>query len=186
MAEGDRRDHTTWVVLELTRTGESRVEEGTLAPALLEVLEAPKDHAVFIPSVTYNRGGHRVTVHLMEGYAFVASGLPETRYFALERESAHVKKVLATRTPQKIPVLSVVGDRDIDDMRRRLREVLAADIEEGMRVMITQGTYAHLDGEVLHVGKGDAQVLIELRSFKVIRSIPRVFLDPMGDEEDVG
>jgi len=122
----------------------------------------------------------------MEGYAFVASGLPETKYFALERVSAHVKKVLANRTPNRIPVLSVVGDRDIDDMRRRLREVLAADIEEGMRVTVTQGTYAKLDGEVLHVGEEDAQVLIKLRSFQVIRSIPRVFLDPMGDEEDDG
>lgn len=171
-------------MLELTRTGESRVDEGTLAPALRDALDAPKDHPVFIPSVTYLRGGHRVTVHLMEGYAFVASGLPETRYFALERESPHVKKVLATRSPKSIPVLSVVGDRDIDDMRNRLREVLAADIEEGMRVNITQGTYAKLDGLVLDVDEEEAQVLIEMRSFKVIRSIPRVFLEPMGDMED--
>jgi len=172
------------VVLELTRTGEARVEEGTLAHAIREALDAPKDHQVFIPSATYLRGGHRVTIHLMEGYAFVASGLPETRYFALERESPHVKKVLATQSPQRIPVLSVVGDNDIDDMRRRLQEVLAADIEEGMRVNITQGTYAKLDGEVLDVGAEEAQVLIKLRSFKVIRSIPRVFLEPVGDAED--
>jgi len=179
-AVGDRRDDTSWVVVELTRSGELRAEEGTLDRYLQEGLQTP-GHKVFIPATTYVRNGKRITIHLMEGYAFVASGLPETLYFALERDCIHVKKVLCTPGPGGIPVLSVLSDTDVQEMKTQLRTVISEDINAGMRVMITQGTYAKLDGEVLEVGEEDAQVLIELRSFKVIRSIPRVFLEPMTE-----
>lgn len=169
--------------MELTRSGEIRAEEGTLEQALHEGLMS-KDHPVFIPAATYLRNGHRVTVHLMEGYAFVATGLPETSYFALERECPHVKKVLAAPGPGGVPVLSVIGQRDVEDMRAQLRKVVAADIEVGMRVAITQGTYGKLDGLVMDVGEDEAQVLIELRSFKIIRGIPRMFLEPLCEEDD--
>jgi len=141
-----------------------------------------KEHPVFIPAATYLRNGHRVTIHLMEGYAFVATGLPETDYFALERDCPHVKKVLASPGPSNIPVLSVIGDKDVDEMRSQLRQVVSADIDVGMRVSVTQGTYAKLDGLVMDVDENEAQVLIELRSFKLIRSIPRVFLEPLCEE----
>ncbi len=34
---GDRRDSTTWVVVELSRAGEQQAEDGTLASAYTEV-----------------------------------------------------------------------------------------------------------------------------------------------------
>jgi len=178
---GDRRDDTNWVVIELTRSGEQRAEEGTLARILQETLGV-SEHPVFIPAATYNRSGNRVTIHLMEGYVFLAAGLSDVQYLALEEKSPYVKKVLISRGGGGLPVLSVLPDREVEEMRRKLREHIAADIEANMRVMVNQGTYAKLDGLVIDVDDEEARVLIELRSFKVIRSIPRVFLEPMEEE----
>lgn len=189
MGEGgkaDSRDNQNWVVLELTRAGEVRAEGGTLEAALREVLNAPSDHPIFIPSAVYSRNGHRMAIHLMEGYAFIASGLPETEYFALERESPHIKCLLSNEDTNGVPALSVIADADVREMQRRLQDAVAADICEGMQVLVTQGTYAKLEGAVVEVDAEEARILFELRSFKLIRSVPRVFLRPMGDEEEPG
>ena len=183
MTTGDQRDVLNWVVLELTRLGETRANEGTLGPVLLEALEAKPDHPVFIPSMAYVKDGNRVTIHLMEGYAFVASGLAETYYLNLERDCPYVKKVLAIPGPQGMPVLSVIGNADVADMRERLQDIIAQDIDVGMRVVINQGTYAKLIGDVVGFEGDDAHVHIKLRSFEVIRTIPRMFLSPAGEDD---
>lgn len=175
----DSRDATNWVVLELTRTGEQRAEEGTLADALREALGCSRDHQVFIPMLSYVRDGTRVNLHLMEGYAFVASGLPEVCYLNLEKDSPYIRKVLTAPGPNGMPVLSVLPDTVIQEMREKLRAEMTTDITEGMRVRILQGAYSNLEGEVLGFEEEDAHVHIELRSFNVIRAVPRMFLDPV-------
>lgn len=180
----DQRDGVSWVVLELTRQGELRVEEGTLPRLLRDALDADADHPVFIPSTTYFRDGTRVTTHLMEGYAFVATGLPEASYYALARECPYVRKVLAHTGTGGIPVLQVLSDETVQEMAHRLRDAVAQDVDEGMQVRITQGTYRGLTGEVVLLEGDDAAVYIELRSFKVIRTIPRIFLEPVGEGDD--
>jgi hypothetical protein len=183
-AVADLRDELTWVVLELTRQGENRAEEGTLCVGLRDCLGVGADHRVFVPSATYRKSGHRVTIHLMEGYAFIASGLPDNRYFGLERDSALVRQVLSTVGSGGMKVLHVLPDSEIQSMNARLSEIVSHDIEEGMRVHINRGTYNRLDGLVVHLDGKDAFVLVELRSYKVIRPIPRVFLEPVDEGED--
>lgn len=175
----DSRDSTSWVVLELTRSGEQAAEQGTLIPALRDALDAPHDHPVFVPIYSYVRDGHRVNMHLMEGYAFVATGLPEVHYLSLARDSTYVRQVLTAPGPNGMPVLSVLGDAVIEEMRAKLRSEVASDIEQGMKVRVVQGTYSQLDGEVVGFEGDDALVHISLRSFELIRSIPRIFLEPV-------
>lgn len=180
----DQRDELTWVVLELTRQGEIRAEEGTLCAGIRDALGAPDSHPVFVPSATYRKSGHRMTIHLMEGYAFVASGLPETHYFALEYESTLVRQVLAMAPAGNgIRALNVIGNGDIQEMERKLREIVSRDITEGMRVHINQGTYARLEGDVLDLQEDVVSVLIQFRSYQVIRGIPRAFLEPVAEED---
>lgn len=181
MPSSDQRDGTSWVVIELTRAGELRAEEGTLERYLRDALHIPPEHKVFIPSIMYPRSGSWVVLQLMEGYVFIASGLAESQYIAMERESPYVKRVLRTMGAGGIPVLHVLPDSKVEEMRQQLREMVASDITVGMRVMVTQGTYSKLDGEVVGLEGEDADVYIELRSFKVIRSIPRVFLEPLEE-----
>jgi transcription antitermination factor NusG len=120
----------------------------------------------------------------MEGYAFVASGLPETQYFGLERESPYVKNILSEMGPEGVPVLSVLPDRAVQEMKDKLREIISGDIDVGMKVRVTQGTFGKLEGDVIDVEGDDAQVFIKLRSYRVIATIPRVFLEPWDDVED--
>jgi len=161
-----------------------RADDGTLADVLREALEVGPEHPVFIPAVTYVKDGHRVTVHLMEGYAFVATGLPETCYLNLEKDSPYVRHVLSAPGGQGMLVLSVISDHDVQEMRAQLRSTIAQDINIGMQVKINQGTYAKLTGEVVGLEGDDAHIHIKLRSFEVIRTIPTVFLEPAGEEDE--
>lgn len=181
MGAADQRDEESWVVLELTRQGEIRAEEGTLAKALLDALDAP-DHPVFVPALTYDRDGTRVTVHLMQGYAFVAAGLPEAVYFTLPHKSQLVRKVLSTSLTNGLPVLQVVPDRHVRELKRQLQEQVASDIEDGMCVKITQGVYGGLVGKVVGIEGDKAWIHIKLRSFEVIRTVPKFFLEPTGGD----
>ena len=182
----DRRDACTWVVLELTRAGESLAESGGLAPALREALGVDSSHPVFIPSLIYTRGGRRTAITLMEGYAFVASGLPETFYFALERDCPLVRQVLSSGggADGELRVLSTLPDESVEEMREQLRSQVSVNLDVGMQVLVTEGVYANLDAEVMGFEGDDAIVSIELRSIKIITKLPRVFLDPeVADDE---
>jgi len=95
-----------------------------------------------------------------------------------------VKRVLASGGGETLPVLSVIQDQDVEDMRQSLREAVSQDIEEGMKVRISHGTYAKLEGEVVGLEGNTAFVHVVLRSFQAIQTVPRIFLDPIEDEED--
>lgn len=173
----DRRDSTTWVSLELTRQGEKLVEEGTLARGLRRALDVEDDWPVFIPARIYEKKGRSVTVHLIEGYAFVATGLDEVRYFRLEQTKL-VEQVLSDRKGSEgIRVLSTISDARVAKFRRQLNEEVAADIIPGMSVLVTDGIYSKLEGTVLDVEGDYAIVRFELRSLQVLSKVPKVFLD---------
>lgn len=172
----DRRDSTTWVILELTRAGEKLVESGTLPSELRRGLGVDETWPVFIPARVYEKRGKRVTVHLMEGYAFIATGLDEVRYFRLE-QSKIVERVLTQPGPRAMRVLATIPDSRVAELRRQLNEEVASDIVPGMDVLVTDGIYSKLEGTVLDVEGDHAVVRFELRSLKVISKVPKVFLD---------
>lgn len=173
----DRRDSTTWVALELTRNGEKLVEEGTLARDLRRALDVEETWPVFIPARIYEKKGRSVTIHLMEGYAFVATGLDEVRYFRLEYSKLVTQVLSEKKGSQAIRVLSTISDARITELRRQLNEEVASDIVPGMEVLVTDGIYSKLEGTVLDVEGDYAIVRFELRSLKVLSKVPKVFLD---------
>lgn len=175
---GDARDETTWVVVELTSYGEDKVERGILGKEVRRDLSLPSDHPVFIPSVRYSRGSRSTSVHLMEGYVFVASGLPEATYFTLETKP-YVKQVMSQAGPSGMRSLSVIDNDTVERMRLQLRQEMATDTMVGDRVEIVDGHYQALEGEVVSIDGNDpeyADVCIEMRSLHVIARIPKVFL----------
>lgn len=178
---GDYRDATTWVALELTRAGEQKVEEGTLEEELRDFLSLDSHWRIFIPSKTYSKGGRKVTVHLMEGYAFVASGLDEVGYFRLEQEKKLVSRVI-TGTSGGVRVLSTVTESQIRKLKKQLNALIATDITPGMSVFVMDGPYKGLEGDVLDSVEENAVVHIKLRSLEVLATIPRVFLDAQLEE----
>ena len=184
---GDRRDEATWVALELTRAGELKVEDGSLEADLRSALGVDQEWPIFIPAKVYSKSGKRVTVHLVEGYAFVASGLDEVSYFRLEQEKKIVSKVMTAKSPSGLRVLSTISDQQIFALKKQLLEKIAADISPGMTAEVTDGKYKGLEGEVVSIENDYALVFIRLRSLHVIAQIPRVFLDARvvdGEEEE--
>tara|TARA_B100000809_G_scaffold261335_1_gene310014 strand:+ start:27 stop:575 length:549 start_codon:yes stop_codon:yes gene_type:complete len=176
----DQRDTTTWVILELSRLGEQKAEDGSLVESLLRHLRV-EDLEVFVPAATYKKGGRTVTIHLMEGYAFVASGLEETTYFGLEHKP-DVKSVMSSTSPSGIRVPHTLPQKEIQRMQDQLRTLIIGDVEIGHCVSITDGTYQGLEGRVLDLEKDYAILKIEMRSLAVITKIPQVFLEVEADE----
>lgn len=179
----DLRDETTWVTLELTRSGEQLVAEGLLDRQIRRDLGVEDDHPIFIPSVIMDRGGTRTSYHLMEGYVFVASGLSEVQYFALESKH-YVEQVMSTRQgPHRMRTLHTIPNSKIQQMRRNLVEMVTSGIGAGTHVRICEGQYRNLDGKVIGVEDSNAHVRVTLRSLDMVATVPRIFLEELPEEE---
>lgn len=177
----DRRDKKTWVILELTRVGEQKVESGDLELSLHRSL-GTKEIDIFVPAATYKKGGRTVTIHLMEGYAFVAYELDETKFFDLENKH-DVKNVMSSKSPSGIRVPHTLPDKEVQRMRDQLRTLVVGDLEIGSCVAVCDGTYRGLEGRVLDLEMDYAILKIEMRSLSVITKIPQVFLEVEAEEE---
>ena len=175
----DKRDGQTWVALELTHLGEQRAEEGTLEKSLRRDLGVDEDWAVFVPSMSYVKDGKKTTLHLMEGYAFVATGLPEVAYFALERK-ANVSQVLSVRGSKGLRALSVLPDSKIEEIRDKMRAAQADTLPIGSNVLIVDGIYTALTGELVAAEGNLFFIHIALRSLNIIASVPRNMVELEG------
>lgn len=177
----DQRDNRSWVVLELTHAGEAKIEEDRLPSLIRGALKVGPTFPVFIPAVTYESGGRRSTIYLMEGYVFVMAGLAETAYIRLETQSPYVRKVLTSKSPSGMRVLSVIPDSAITEMKRQISQQVSSDLVEGMHVTVVDGVYCNLDGEVLGFHGEDAHVRFVMRSLDLIAKVPKVLLLPIKE-----
>lgn len=167
----DKRDETTWATLELTKAGELKAIEGRLAHSLRSLLGVDENFPVFVPYASYTKGGRTVSVRLIEGYAFVATGLPEVRYFGLER-SPLVTKVFSSSV-NGLRVLHTLPNREVEGMRSRLADSMSADFEVGAQVRITGGNYRDLDGVIVDLYDKQIAIQVEFRSLTAIAVVPR-------------
>jgi len=172
----DTRDDLTWVVLELSRVGESRVEEDSLESVLRRDLRVGEDFPIFVPAISYRRGDKVVTCQLMEGYAFVAAGLDEVAYFSLEH-TPYVNQVMSAVGPNGLRALHVIPDQSIEEMRKKLRGFIMLDVDFGDQVRVLEGKYKGLTLEVLCLEEEHVIArTTELRSCVIITRLPRMFL----------
>ena len=169
----DQRDETTWATLELTRAGEQKAIEGKLEAALRSLLGVDDTFPVFVPYANYTKGGRTVSVCLIEGYAFVATGLPEIRYFALEK-SPLVERVFSAKNGRGMRVLHTLPNAKVDDLRTRLAESMSSDLEVGAWVKITGGNYRGLEGVVVDLFPQEKKLAVQVtfRSLTSITVIP--------------
>ena len=176
--ERDQRDDLTWVVLELTETGERLAEEGLLERHLRKVLQCGPEHPVFVPYTVIVRHKRRSVINVIEGYAFVATGLPDTAYLRLPTRSPHIKKVMHRRGVDHFVTLTPVPNKSVLDLKVRLRKLISQDIEIGSDVRVHEGLHRGLVGQVVAVFESDAFVLIKMRTLETIRVFPRHTLRP--------
>jgi transcription antitermination factor NusG len=146
-------------------------------------LKAP-GHEVFIPYLSYSYDGRGTVFNVMEGYAFVASGLDDRMYLDIVHSSPYLKGVLHSQGSGSL-VLLTVPNSNVLDLKDRLSKMVAVEIQEGMEVEITRGICQGLSGKVVGLEEDVAHILISLRTLKTIRTIPRFALLPIGENEDV-
>ena len=172
--------------MELSPQGEAKVEEGVLEQTLRHDLRVGPDFPVFVPAVTYRRGNRRTTIRLLEGYAFIGSGLPDLTYYGLENRS-YVEKVMSTPTgPHRLRTLNTIPNSDIEDLKKKLKDELGSVVTVGDRVGIAEGTYKGLEGVVQGRNDENAFVKIDLRSMQIVATIPLAFLESATDEWERG
>jgi len=173
----DRRDGLTWIILELTHLGEAKVDDGTLESSLRSDLDVGPDFPIFIPAATYRKDIKVCAVTLLEGYAFAATGLSDVAYYRLEKKP-YISQVMSTFSgPHKIRTLTTLPDEKITELKLQLRQKVSSDIKLGNWVKVVSGTHKSLEGEVTGIEDDCAFVRIELRSLKLIATIPVVFLE---------
>lgn len=179
----DARDETTWMVLELTSRGEQAAEEGDLESLLRKQAGLSYDHPVFVPVQTFMHQGSRTVFTAMEGYAFVASGVDHDTQSKLGN-NPYVKRLLSRGRGVR-RVVETVPDAKVRELRQELALLIGAELQEGARVLISDGPLRGITGKVLELTEADAAVLIEMRSIRAIRTIPRFLLQPVGEDEQL-
>ena len=173
----DQRDSITWVVLELTPTGELLAEDGQLENHLRKELDLPEEHPVFVPYTVIVRHGRKSVINVIEGYAFLATGLPDVVYFRLSN-TANVKKVLSRKSQSGLNTITPVPDSSVKDLQKRLREMISREIEVGTDVRVHEGLHTGLVGKVIDSHGDDAFVMVKLRTIETVRVFPRYILRP--------
>lgn len=179
MKEPDRRDEPTWVVVELTPQGEKRAIEGLLDRALRKTLGVDDTHPIFIPYATFVHNGRRSVLNVIEGYAFISSGLPDSAYLSLPSKTPYISSVMHRSNPRGSPVLNTVSESSVRSLKDNLSRMISKEIEEGSKVIVAEGFYIGLVGVVVgFAGEEDALVLIDLRSLKAVKKLPKFHLRP--------
>ncbi len=177
----DERDAQTWVVLELTRAGERLIDEGKMDGVLRRHLKCGDTHPIFVPAVFYppTRADEApIVLSVTEGYVFVAAGLPDSDFYALENTPI-VKKVLHTREPSTgMRVLMTVPDHSLRELRQGLAKLVASSISPGMPVLVLHGLLAGLEGTVVLDNEATVDVYVEMRSLRLLRRLPKTSVRP--------
>lgn len=184
---GDIRDQTTWVTVELNKFGEKLVLEGKLEKRLRKDLKLPPDFAVFVPAKTYRKNNITNTFVFMEGYAFVASGLPEISYFRLEHDTKYVERILSMDSSSGIRSLQTIRDRDLRLVRKEMDKFKESEIQTGSFVSIVNGIYKGIEkAEVIGDCENPEEVFvhIRLRSLERIVVVQKAYLEPFEVEEE--
>lgn len=178
----DARDEVTWLVVELTPQGESAAEDGTLESLLRDHGDLSPSHPIFIPCLSYEHRGRRSVLSVMEGYAFIASGL-DGHSISLLSSSPYVQCVMSRGSGIR-KVHETVPDASVQELRMRLNEMVGVEIREGMQVRVNDGPLAGLIGKVVELDGDQASVLVEMRSLNAVKDFPRFLLCPVGDGDE--
>ena len=168
----------SWVVAELTNAGERLAKNGELCAYLKTVFKGEVE--IFIPYVSFTHLNRSSIINVMEGYFFVEYALEDYRYMSLIG-TRYVKSILHDGTGGACALLTV-PDQKVLDLKGRLSSMIASELQEGMWVKVTTGAFRGISGRIISFNGDYAQIMIELRTLKAIRTVLRFSLTP---EEEV-
>lgn len=179
----DARDEVTWLICELTPQGERAAEEGNLETLLRSVGRVPPQHPIFVPCLSYVYNGRKSVFSVMEGYAFLSSGV-ESSVIKLLSNSQYVRRVLSQGNGIRRS-FETVSDAKIREIRQQLNSMVGEEIQVGMTVRVIEGPLLGIIGEVLDCLENQNVILkMSMRSIHILKEIPRAILQPIGEDED--
>jgi transcription antitermination factor NusG len=172
----DVRDQKTWAIVELSRLGEQKVENGTLEILVRQDLQLPDDVPIFIPARTYRRDSNVYTLYLLSGYIFIGSVVEDVLLYRLEN-LPYISQVISHKNNNGLRVLKTLPNSEIEKMRQELRSSIVQDFPEGSHVNIVDGMYRNFDGKLMQIIDNNAVVHLQLRTLEAMAVIPLSFLE---------
>lgn len=167
-----------WIIVELTSIGEKETNLDNFRKSVYKLL-GRKDLEVFIPAVSHKVRDEQQTFVYMEGYIFVEYN-PEVPYLKL-KDTTFFKDVLCEKRGRKIKY-SVLKDSELDSTREGLKKFKVHRFEEGQRVRVVKGNYKNLKGTVTELYDDIIQIIVQLRSKKLLVEFPPTYLEAVKDE----
>lgn len=167
------RKRKTWVVMQTSPRGEEEAKLGLLAQRLKDLSDISLDD-IYVPIL---RGGSSKATFLIEGYIFVKSGYPSTKYYELAR-SAYIECMISQYDSRSDMISQ--GTVSEYDLRNMISEAYSrgGSYQVGDHVDVIEGDFKGCSGEVLDIlereselGGGKYSILITLRSAEVILSL---------------
>ena len=168
-----REREPTWVVMTTTLKGEDEAKAGCVAK-ILSSLSGIEIEDIYVPVL---RGGSTKATFLVEGYIFVKSGYPTTRYYDISR-SMYIDTMIS-RYDRKSDMISQGTIRD-SELKSMVKEAynLGGGYKEGDFVEITDGDFKGCEGEIVTIISEDDglngcfyTILLKLRSAEVIVTV---------------
>jgi len=163
----------TWVVMTTTLKGEEEARAGTLAKVLSN-LSGIEIEDIYVPVL---RGGSSKATFLVEGYIFVKSGYPTTKYYDISR-SIFIETMIS-RYDRNSDMISqgTILDSELKEMVKEAYS-LGGRYKEGDFVEIVEGDFKGCEGEIMTViSDGDGlggcfySILLKLRSAEVVVTV---------------
>lgn len=167
------RKRSTWVVMQTSPRGEEEAKLGLLAQRLKDLAEISLED-IYIPIL---RGGSSKATFLIEGYIFVKSGYPSTKYYDLAR-SVYIDSMISQYDARSDMISQ--GTISDYDLRKMISEAYSrgGNYQLGDEVEVTEGDFKGCVGVVLDILEKESEfeggrysILITLRSAEVIITV---------------
>jgi len=158
----------------LSFAGEKLARSGELVAYLKSTF--PQTVDFFIPYATFTHLDKSSLINVMEGYFFIEYSLEDYKYLSLVG-TRYINNVLHDGQGRGATLLTV-PDEKVSDLRSRLSSMIASELEVGMNVRVNRGPLQGICGVLLSFDGNYAQILIELRTLKAIRTVLRFELTP--------
>ena len=160
-----------WLILELNDLM-SNVGYREMEGAILQIFGTNVDY--FIPIHNEKMGSYVSMSTLMEGYAFV-------------KDTSAARSSLLNMSDQRIfsGVLHQAGkyqtisNKAVSELKRKLKKSLKKKFELGTKVMILEGTFKNLTGEVIGLEEGGKKVILRIKriSREIIAPMPATLVE---------
>ena len=163
----------TWVVMTTTLKGEEEAKAGSLAK-ILNNLSGIDIEDIYVPVL---RGGSTKATFLIEGYIFIKSGYPTSKYYDISR-SIFIETMIS-RYDRASDMISqgTISDYELKSMVKEAYN-RGGRYKEGDFIEITDGDFKGCEGEIVTIISEDEglkgcfyTVMLKLRSAEVIVTV---------------